>query len=73
MANLTTMLFLPFLGLTDFFDRASGTGGAQALTQAAAVLVATAALLWQSRRLELPVRTAPGAAPELVPDDAGQS
>ena len=73
VANLTTMLFLPFLGLADVFDRASGTGGVQALTQAAAVVVATAALLWHSRRLELPVRTAPGAVPELVPDDARQS
>ena len=61
VANLTTMIFLPFLGLDGFFDRGSGTGGAQALAQASAVVVATAALLWQTRRLGLPVRTAPGA------------
>ena len=62
VANLTTMVFLPFLGLDGFFDRGAGTGGAQALTQASAVVVATVALLWQTRRLGLPVRTAPGAA-----------
>jgi uncharacterized protein len=73
VANLTTMLFLPFLGLDGFFDRTSGTGGPEALAQAAAVLVATACLLWwQTRRLELPVRAAPGGSPD-VPQEAGQS
>ncbi len=58
VANLTTMLFLPFLGLQGVFDRGQGAGGAEALTQAAAVLLTTAALLWLSRRLHLPVRAA---------------
>jgi membrane protease YdiL (CAAX protease family) len=58
VANLTTMLFLPFLGLEEVFDRGPGAGGMQALAQAAAVLLTTAALLWQTRRLHLPVRCA---------------
>jgi membrane protease YdiL (CAAX protease family) len=61
VANLTTMLFLPFLGLQGVFERGPGAGGDQALAQAAAVLLATAAMLWLSRRLHLPVRAAPAS------------
>jgi membrane protease YdiL (CAAX protease family) len=67
VANLTTMLFLPFLGLEGVFDRGSGTGGTEALAQVAAVLLTTAALLWQTRRIGLPVSAAPGASPSPVP------
>ena len=64
VSNLTTMLFLPFLGLEGFFDRGPGTGGQQALAQGVAVILTAAALLWQTRRMGIPVRTAP-AAPAL--------
>jgi hypothetical protein len=46
--NLTTMIFLPFLGLDGFSDRGPGSGGQEALAQVAAVLLTTAALLWQT-------------------------
>jgi membrane protease YdiL (CAAX protease family) len=59
VANLTTMLFLPFLGLDDVFDRGPGSGGAQAVAQAAAVLLTTVVLLLQARRLGLPVSAEP--------------
>ena len=64
VSNLTTMLFLPLLGLEGFFDRGPGTGSQQALAQGAAVILTAAALLWQIRRMDIPVRTAP-AAPVL--------
>lgn len=63
VANLTTMLFLPFLGLEGFSDRGSGAGGVQTLAQTVALLLTTAALLWQIRRIGLPVRAAPGSSP----------
>lgn len=53
VSNLTTMLFLPFLGLDGFFDRGAGTGGGEALAQLAAVVLTAAALLWQTRRIGL--------------------
>jgi membrane protease YdiL (CAAX protease family) len=53
VCNLTTMLFLPFLGLDGFFDRGAGAGGGEALAQLAAVVLTTAALLWQTRRIGL--------------------
>ncbi len=65
VANLTTMLFLPFLGLEEVFERGSGAGGAQALAQVLALLLSTAAVWWQARRLGLAVR----AAPELVTEN----
>jgi len=61
VVNLTTMVFLPFLGLEGFFDRGPGTGGQEALAQIGALVLATAALWWQARRIGLPVRAAPGA------------
>jgi uncharacterized protein len=64
VANLTTMLFLPFLGLADFSDRGAGSGGAEALTQAAAVLLTAATVLWQIHRLDLPVRSGPRPLPD---------
>jgi membrane protease YdiL (CAAX protease family) len=54
VSNLTTMLFLPFLGLDGFFDRGAGAGGGEALAQIAAVVLTAAALLWQSRRIGIP-------------------
>lgn len=65
VVNLTTMLFLPFLGLDGAFDRGSGAGGTQALAQVAALILTTAALLWLTRRTGLPVRTAPAAPASL--------
>ncbi|HET7349325.1 MAG TPA: CPBP family intramembrane glutamic endopeptidase [Marmoricola sp.] len=59
VVNLTTMLFLPFLGLAGFSDRGAGTGGAQAAVQVAAVLVTMALVGWQARRSGLPVRSGP--------------
>lgn len=58
VANLTTMLFLPFLGLD---DRAADS--AQTLAQVAALILTAAALLCQIRRIGLPVRAAPGSNP----------
>lgn len=59
VVNLTTMLFLPFLGLTGFSDRGAGAGGAQAMVQVAAVLVTTTSVWWEARRSGLPVRSGP--------------
>lgn len=66
VVNLTTMLFLPFLGLEGFSDRGPGSGGREAMAQVAAVLLTTGALLWQVRRIGLPVRAAPGASPGFI-------
>ena len=59
VVNLTTMLFVPFLGLSGFFDRDSGSSGKEVLAQTAAVVLATTALSWQAHRARLPVRAAP--------------
>lgn len=64
VANLTTMLFVPFLGLEGFFERGSGSGGEEAMAQALAVLLAAAALLWQAGRI--------GLARSLAPEPQGQ-
>ena len=52
VVNLTTMLFLPFLGLDSAFDRDAGAGGGQAWAQLIAVVLAATAILWNwaSRR-----------------------
>lgn len=59
VVNLTTMLFLPFLGLGGMSDRGPGAGGSEALAQLAALLLSGGALLWQIRRIRVPVRAAP--------------
>ena len=61
VVNLTTMIFVPFLGLEGFFDRGPGAGGQEALAQMGALVLATAALWWLTRRMGLPVRASPGA------------
>ncbi len=67
VANMTTMLFLPFLGLEAAFDRGPGAGGTEAIAQVAALILTTAAILWLTRRMDLPVRTAPAAQAGLPP------
>lgn len=66
VANLSTMLFLPFLGLDGFFDRQAGSGGAQAVVQTGALIVTGVALLWRARHLALPSRLAPSSPSDLT-------
>ena len=73
VVNLTTMLFVPFLGLAGFFDRQSGSGGTETLAQIAALLLTAAALSWQAHRARLPLRAVPSRAADKVRTSIAQT
>ncbi|MEA4943724.1 MAG: CPBP family intramembrane glutamic endopeptidase [Propionicimonas sp.] len=59
--NLTSMVFLPFVGVDGIFDREAGVGNPWVLLQMAVILAAGALILWQARRLGLSTSAAPAA------------
>lgn len=57
--NMSSMIFLPFMGVSGIFDREAGVGSPWILVQVVIVVSATALILWQARRLGLPTSAAP--------------
>jgi len=61
--NMAGLVWTPFTDMTGIFNRQAGTGSAFDLIQLACLLLAAGAILWQAKRMKLPVQAAPGRRP----------
>lgn len=59
--NVVSLVVVSFLGIEGLFNREAGVADAWSLVNMAAVLGATALILWQAKRLGLQARSAPAA------------
>ncbi len=67
--NFLALILLPFIGTSGLFDRQAGVGSPWQLLNMAALVGATALILWQAKRLGLQSRSAPAAPTAAVTGD----
>jgi|GEM_PF-764926 len=68
--NLLSEAFMPFMDITEVFDRSAGTGSPWVLIGIVTPLIAAAAITWQARKLGITRSSAPAASRVSAPAPA---